>query len=347
MRETAPPSAPDHPRATLRRVPAMLRRVPAMLRRVPATLWIGLAYMIALEVLLLSDVLRTHRGALHDDASIISASLREPHGALANLARFVAINMTPLVWPGYVLFLEGVLQFQTGASPVRRRPNHFALLCLASIVIWCVFDWINFYYIDAWSYIGMPIANRWHRYWGYAFAFAAVVPAMLMSGQVFMNLGWFDWARSPAWRMPRWAKWVALGAGGAMLIWPFLGRDPITNLTLWTSLVFFLDPINLKLGRPSMFRDWQKGWYGRTLAAFAGGLLCGLLWEFWNYWALAKWVYRLPFLGRLEHLRYFEMPIIGLLGFIPFGLECWVMWQSMRIALDGLAEPLSDERSLL
>src|ERR1700722_16465390 len=122
---------------------------------------------------------------------------------------------------------------------------------------------------------------------------------MLLSGQVFMNLGWFDRARSPQWRMPCWARRVAL--------------------------VFFLDPINLKLGRPGMFRDWQNGWYGRTLAAFAGGLLC----------------------GPLEHYRYFAMPLIGLIGFTPFGLECWVMWQTLRIPLEGMVEPLPDEASLL
>ena len=96
-----------------------------------------------------------------------------------------------------------------------------------------------------------------------------------------------------------------------------------------------------------MFRDWQRGWYGRTLAAFAGGLLCGLLWEFWNYWALAKWIYDLPFLGAWEKVKYFEMPLPGLLGFIPFGIECWIMWQTMRLPLDGLVEPLPDERSLM
>jgi hypothetical protein len=71
------------------------------------------------------------------------------------------------------------------------------------------------------------------------------------------------------------------------------------------------------------------------------------LWEFWNYWALAKWVYDLPFLGSWQHVKYFEMPMIGLIGFIPFGIECWIMWQLMRIPLDGLVEPLPDEKSLL
>jgi hypothetical protein len=96
-----------------------------------------------------------------------------------------------------------------------------------------------------------------------------------------------------------------------------------------------------------MWRDWQNGWYGRTLACFAGGLLCGFLWEFWNYWALSKWIYHLPFLGAAEQLRYFEMPIPGLIGFVPFGIECWVMWQMIRIPFDGLVEQLPDDRSLL
>ena len=315
----------------------------------PWTLWAGLAYVIACEVLLFSDVVLSGRGPLHDHQQILDLLVQDPPTAYGRLARWVAVNMTPLVWVGFVLMLDGVLAMQDkdGLSPARRRPHHFTLLCLASVSIWCLFDWINFYFIRAWVYIGMPPENFYDRYWGYLLAFGTIVPGMLMSGQVFLNLGWFDWARSGHWRMPRWAKWLALVVGAAMIVWPFVHPDPVTNLTLWTALVFLLDPINQKLGRPSMFRDWQAGWYGRTLAAFAGGLLCGLLWEFWNWWALAKWTYHLPFLGAAEHFRYFEMPVIGLIGFIPFGLECWVMWQTIRIPLDGLAEPLPDERSLL
>jgi hypothetical protein len=317
-------------------------------RRWPATFWVGLGAILALEVLLFSDVALSGRHAASTEAALVAGAARQPHTAYGRLARWVAVNMTPLVWPAYVVMLEGVLVAQTGTSPVRRRPHHFALLCLGSVVIWCVFDGLNFSNLDSWRYIrGVPVAEAWDRYWGLTTSFATIVPAMLMSGQVFLNLGWFDRARSRRWRMPRWGKWLALGTGVAMVAWVFLSRSPAANLTLWTSLVFLLDPINLKLGRPAMFRDWQNGWYGRTLAAFAGGLLCGLLWEFWNYWALIKWVYHLPFLGPLEHVKYFEMPAVGLLGFIPFGLECWVMWQTMRIPVDGLAEPLPDERSLL
>ncbi|MGB7158094.1 MAG: hypothetical protein WBD40_08510 [Tepidisphaeraceae bacterium] len=314
------------------------------MRRFPLTFWLGLAIIAICEIALIADVLWTGRGAIH---TTVEFNRIEPaHGLVARFARWVAVNMTPLAWPGYLLLLGGFLTYQTGRSPARARPHHFACLIFASILIWCVFDWINFYFIRAWTYIGMP-DNFWDRAWGYVLAFGAVVPAMLMSGQVFLSAGVFDRARGRAWQLPRWVAPIVLVTGAGMFAWPLIARDPVTNYTLWMSLVFMLDPLNLWLGRPSVLRDWQNGWYGRTLAAFAGGLLCGLLWEFWNYWALAKWTYDLPFLGAMEHVRYFEMPVIGLLGFIPFGLACWVMWQTMRIPLDGLVEPLPDDRHLI
>ncbi|HVT90476.1 MAG TPA: hypothetical protein VHD56_16600 [Tepidisphaeraceae bacterium] len=313
-------------------------------RRAPITLWIGFAIIIACEVLLFSDVVLTHRGPIKSDQQLMA--LPEPAGNFGQLARFIAANMTPFAWFGYIIFLDGALYLQSTGSPVRKRPHHFAMISLASVFIWCVFDTFNFYSILAWDYIGMP-PNLIDRVIGYFIAFASIVPGMLMSGQLLMNFGLFDWARARSWRMPPVVLWISFISGLAMLLWPMFYHNPVTNLTLWTSLVFLLDPFNYLLGRPSMWRDWSQGWYGRTLACFAGGLMCGFLWEFWNFWALSKWVYHLPFLGPFEHYRYFEMPLPGLIGFVPFGIECWVMWQSIRLPLDGLVEELPDQRHLL
>ena len=53
------------------------------------------------------------------------------------------------------------------------------------------------------------------------------------------------------------------------------------------------------------------------------GLLCGMLWEFWNYWSRAKWHYTVPI---MERLKIFEMPVPGYLGFPAFALECFTMY---------------------
>ncbi len=321
------------------------------MRRPPLTLPLGLLVILTAEALLLADVRLSGRGPVHTEAEARAVMAVWPTTDLGWVARGVAVNMTPLAWGGYLLAMEGLLRWQPAGSPVRRRPHHFALLCLASIPIWCVFDLINFHGVagtgmGAWTYVGLP-PHLSDKFVPYVLAFGSIVPGMLMSGQAMLNAGWFDWARR-RWRLPRWAEAAGLVAGVAMFVWPLVHPDPVTNLTLWTSLVFLLDPINDRLGRPSMFRDWRAGWYGRSLAAMAGGLACGLLWEFWNYWALTKWAYHLPFLGRWgNRFHYFEMPLPGLLGFLPFGLECWVMWQTILIPLDGLAEPLPDERTLL
>ena len=314
------------------------------LNKIPRTICIGLLIILTCEVLTFSDVFLTPRGSIKTNEQLLNLPM--PHSRYQWWARFMAGNITPIAWFGYIIFLDGVLVMQQTGSPIRKRPHHFAMLCLASIPIWCVFDTFNFYSIKAWDYIGIP-PRLADKLIGYFFAFASIVPGMLMSGQMLANFHLFDWARFKKRPMPRWLLWISFLVGVGMLIWPMLDHNPITNLTLWTSLVFLIDPINYYLGRPSMWRDWSSGWYGRTLACFAGGLFCGLLWEFWNYWALGKWVYQLPFLGRLENIRYFEMPVIGLIGFLPFGIECWIMWQLIRIPLDGLVEKLPDDRTLL
>jgi hypothetical protein len=54
-------------------------------------------------------------------------------------------------------------------------------------------------------------------------------------------------------------------------------------------------------------------------------LLCGVLWEFWNYWAAPKWVYDVP---RLGFGKVFEMPILGYGGYVPFA---WSVVQFVRL----------------
>ncbi|MCX5879514.1 MAG: hypothetical protein NTY44_10440 [Deltaproteobacteria bacterium] len=58
------------------------------------------------------------------------------------------------------------------------------------------------------------------------------------------------------------------------------------------------------------------------LTSELAALLCGLFWEMWNFYSLAKWVYHVPFVQRF-HL--FEMPLLGYAGYLPFGMECLVV----------------------
>jgi len=63
------------------------------------------------------------------------------------------------------------------------------------------------------------------------------------------------------------------------------------------------------------------------LSLLAAGLMCGFFWEFWNYWAITKWYYNVPYVG---FFKIFEMPILGYLGYLPFALELYAMYWFTR-----------------
>jgi len=120
--------------------------------------------------------------------------------------------------------------------------------------------------------------------------------------------------------------------GLASLMFALLAQDPIGSFGIWLAFTLLLDPVNRRLGAPSILADWQRGEWGRSVALIVAAVICGVFWEFWNQWAASKWTYNLPFLGPLEDIRYFEMPIVGISGYLPFGIECWVMYQSALLS---------------
>ncbi len=195
--------------------------------------------------------------------------------------------------------------------------------------------------LHAWNYQGLP-HNPVERVTGYIVAVAAIAPAMLLTAEIWMRLGLHKWHTRRGVRITASVQIACLILGIVFFFGPFVEQRAIADLMLWVSLIFLLDPINFWCGRPSIMGDWIAGRWGRTFALMLGGLSCGFLWEFWNYWALAKWTYHLPFLGAWQHIRYFEMPVLGLPGFMSFGVEIWVMWQFSLLLLHRLVEGESD-----
>src|SRR5262249_8907767 len=76
------------------------------------------------------------------------------------------------------------------------------------------------------------------------------------------------------------------------------------------------------LGAESLRADIRAGRYDRIINLSLGGVLCGALWELWNFWAGAKWHYSVPI---MERWKIFEMPLPGYFGFPPVALECFTM----------------------
>ncbi len=244
-------------------------------------------------------------------------------------------------WP-FVIGLESWLFLRGGWSLLWDAPRRFATLLPLSVVLWCVFEALNFR-LGNWHYVGLPrdTALRWA---GYALGFATVLPALFATASMFRFLGLFDAldpdtpqalmedrfaAREPERRLPQ--GWLA-PTGAAMLALPMVWPGYFFPL-VWGGFVLLLEPVLHGSGRPSLLRDVERGRPGALYLLLLAGLVCGLLWECWNFWAGAKWYYTVPWVGRP---RLFEMPVLGFLGFPPFALTCRVMTQASALGWERL-----------
>jgi hypothetical protein len=129
------------------------------------------------------------------------------------------------------------------------------------------------------------------------------------------------------WRFPRGLLRAATLIGAVLTVLPLVVVDARLVPLVWTGFVLLLEPINYRRGRPSWLGALAAGDASLVLALLTSGLVCGLLWEFWNYWALTRWTYSVPYVGSV---KLFEMPVLGYLGFPPFALECYAMYHWLR-----------------
>jgi len=237
---------------------------------------------------------------------------------------------TPIAWTGYILLVDAIVWKRRGSSWIRDSPAEFTFLAIASIPLWLVFEFYNLF-IDSWDYLNLP-DPPW-RYLGYAWAFATIWPAIFETADlVEISRGRERPARpetanpleggpmSPAFES------AAIGLGAALLIAPFLWPSPYLAAAVWLGFILLLDPINARFGADSLLAGPARA-SRRVGTLAAAGVICGVIWEFWNYWSRARWVYSVPI---LPEIKLFEMPVLGYLGFPAFALECFTMYVFVR-----------------
>jgi len=197
----------------------------------------------------------------------------------------VAGWFTPIVWTGYVLFVDALVARLTLRSYLTTDRVEGVLVALASVGCWWLFELYN---APRFWRGGVDAVGLWWQYHDLELPLAFV----------------------SVWLVP----------------------------LVWVGWALLLEPLNYRRGWPSWLADIGRGDASRLLALLASGAVCGALWEFWNYWAAARWTYTVPYLGGI---RIFEMPMLGYLGFLPFALEVYAMYHWLRGRLgQHAAEPV-------
>jgi hypothetical protein len=248
----------------------------------------------------------------------------------------------------FVLMLRGVEPFHTffylfawwtflpviGAINAERGGNslifganrQLAWLAGYSVVVWLFFEIWNFQ-LQNWRYVGV-IELTWLRWVAYAVSFATVLPGILEVDTLLGNFNVVRRAHGPAIRVSGRVLNGLIVVGVVMMALVMLLPRYCFPL-LWGGMVFILDPLIYERDRDaSLLGQAAQGSYARLLRLMLAGLSCGVLWEFWNYWSGAKWIYTIPF---FNFWKVFEMPLVGFVGFMPFALECYLFWQLLLL----------------
>jgi hypothetical protein len=290
-------------------------------RRLPLHTWVGAAILAAVE---------------------LGVRLRQP---------LAATWLTPAAWTGYILFVDGLVARASGRSWLTNRRREFPFLVLASVGIWLLFEAYNLH-LRNWFYTGLP-ESPWLRDLGYGWSFATILPGVFETTDlVALMMGRpMEWnARGEVMSAPlRRAIWV-LGGLALVLIPLALPSDVARYLfgAVWLGFFFLIDPINEQLGAPSLASSWRFGRRSPIVSLLLAGGLCGFLWETWNFQAFgaggAHWVYAVPDELRVFGLHFGKMPLLGLLGFPPFALELFALYNALKSVL-GMEQSIGKDGS--
>jgi hypothetical protein len=219
-------------------------------------------------------------------------------------------------WWSYIILADSVLAYRNHKFLILNR--RLPMLIMISSGYWCIFELLNVR-LQNWHYINLP-AESCLRYTGYLLSFGTVIPAIMITKELLITLlpslkpeealdgGVCIWRSYP---------YVAIASGvaclAAVIVFPLF-----TFPLAWVFLALIFDGLNYKKGYASFAKEvWNRRSAG-LIGSAAAGRICGLMWEAWNFNAVAKWIYTVPF---VQGIKLFEMPLPGYAGFPAFGVE--------------------------
>jgi len=259
------------------------------------------------------------------------------HGVIGILALFLSgfLNYKKIdpihswfycfAWWSYILTVDAFVYSIRGNSLIINRTKEFFLMIPWSVFIWLIFEAANLA-LQNWYYINLPRSNI-ERWLGYALAFGTVLPGIFETAELLESLGLFRGSRTKKMGISS-AGHSALTLFGVFCLFSSVIIPEFIFPLVWVGFIFLLEPFNYKSGGRSLLKDLERGDRRKIYLLLVAGLVCGLLWEFWNYWSQSKWVYTVPF---FEKTKGFEMPLLGFLGFPPFAVQVYVMYNFISL----------------
>jgi hypothetical protein len=233
---------------------------------------------------------------------------------------FQAHMFTPL-WIAFILLVNALTMRRTGRCLMLSRTRRFLLLFAVSAGFWWSFEYLN-RFVGNWRYVGVAEFGAVEYFLFATLPFSTVLPAVLSTRELLLSCPRFEGAFRE-WRSlsPSNPGSIALAAFLLACVGLFaVGIAPDVAFPLvWIAPPMLLISLAALWGKPHALSGIAFGDWRPAASSVLAALLCGFFWETWNFGSTAKWAYAIPY---VDAFHLFEMPLLGYVGYLPFGLTC-------------------------
>src|SRR3989344_6487134 len=237
----------------------------------------------------------------------------------------------PIIWTGYILVIDALIYKLRRNSLISNRIGQFFGMIVISALFWWIFEFSNLM-IRNWSYSGLEgiaasgAASTIKNLFG-TLSFATVLPAFFETVELIRSIHLFDKVKLKRKHdISKTFLHIMMAIGVLCFILPFV-LPKFAFPLIWLAFFFIFDSINYLHKQPSIIGHLKDKRLVIPLSLLLAGITVGFFWEFWNYWAIPKWTYNIPYLG---FFKIFEMPILGYFGYFPFAFELYAMYWFVR-----------------
>lgn len=257
---------------------------------------------------------------------------------LVTRVQFLQNLYFPLIWLGYITLVDALVFWIKEKSLLMNKRKSFLALFPISIVFWWFFEIVN-KMIQNWRYIEIEKYGPLQYFLLSSLIFSVTLPAIIETTDLINALGIFKTYRMRVKRkISTTSLYVIILLGLTSFSIPIF-FPVVTFPIMWFALLFILDPINYMRRQPSVMEELKEGDFEIPLSLIFAGVITGLLWEFWNYWSISKWVNAVPF---FDFYRIFiEVHPLSYIGFLFFSWQLYAMYHFVK------SIPLSEWRDKL
>jgi len=249
------------------------------------------------------------------------------------------------LWWSFSFMIDGWVYSRTGGKSLwATRPRELMGIAVASILGWMIFEYINFFVHYNWYY---PISQQIPSAEFLCYSMLASSAVFPISFEFYSLFNTFDgfknkYSLGPKIQLPKWLRVSTFMLCLAVLVFMSFYPDEMF-FAIWIAplamLALLLD--GLKIWTP--FTLVKQGDWSPLLLIALSWVAAGLCVECWNYFSAAHpdgglvttntfyWAYSVPYVN-VAHI--FEMPVLGYLGYLPYGIYAGLWWITFAYLLN-------------